>query len=110
MGLYDVLMVNSIFDGMNLVAKEGAVLNRNRGVILLSRHAGAIEEMQRFAVPIDPLDIGGTADALAQVLEMSDEERGRRAQGLRRAAARRTPAEWVEQQLADLEAAVPTPS
>lgn len=100
--LYDVLVVNPIFDGMNLVAKEGPLLNRSDGVLVLSRNAGAIAELERYALPIDPLDIAATADAMRAALEMPVEERRKRSRGLRRAAGARTPADWIEEQLRDL--------
>lgn len=102
-GLYDVLLVNPIFDGMNLVAKEGSLLNENDGVLILSRNAGAIAELERWALPVDPLDIAGTADALHNALGMEAQDRRRRARGLRRAAEARTPAQWIQEQLDDLE-------
>ncbi|HEX6261561.1 MAG TPA: trehalose-6-phosphate synthase [Actinomycetota bacterium] len=101
-GLYDVLLVNPVFDGMNLVAKEGPLLNEGHGVLVLSRNAGAIAELDRWALPVDPVDIAGTADALHAALEMPDEERRARARGLRAAAEARTPADWIGEQLRDL--------
>ena len=101
-GMYDTLVVNPLLDGMNLVAKEGPLLNRTKGVLLLSRNAGAFEELGRHAIPVDPLDVTGTADALDAALRMRPEERARRARGLRRAITARSPAGWVEQQLLDL--------
>ncbi len=100
--LYDVLLVNPVFDGMNLVAKEGALLNENDGMLVLSRNAGASAELGRYALPVDPVDIFGTADAIRDGLEMPDEERRKRARGLRRAAGARTPADWIGEQLRDL--------
>ncbi|HEX2031481.1 MAG TPA: trehalose-6-phosphate synthase, partial [Actinomycetota bacterium] len=102
-GLYDVLVVNPIFDGMNLVAKEGALLNRHDGVLVLSRNAGAFTQLGAHAVGVDPLDLAGTADAMAAALSMPTEERGQRARALRRAAAAVTPAEWAGRQIQDLE-------
>lgn len=101
-GLYDVLLVNPLLDGMNLVAKEGPLLNRKDGVLVLSRNAGAIDELGRYALPVDPLDVTGTADALDAALRMPAEERARRVRGLRRAIRARSPANWVEQQLREL--------
>lgn len=102
--MFDVLLVNPVFDGMNLVAKEGALLNRTGGVVLLSKNAGAYAELGRGVVPLDPLDVAGTADAIEHALSMPEEERRRRMRVLRRAAARTTPFDWVEQQLAALSA------
>lgn len=102
-GLYDALLVNPVFDGMNLVAKEGPLLNRSRGVLVLSRTAGAYAELGRAAIGVDPVDVAGTAEAIAEALEMPAEERATRAATLRRAAASRTPAQWAGRQLRDLE-------
>jgi trehalose 6-phosphate synthase len=97
--LYDALLVNPIFDGMNLVAKEGALLNRNDGVLILSRNSGAIAELDRGALAIDPLDITGTADAIHAALEMEGRDRKQRAKILLKAAEARTPAHWIDEQL-----------
>jgi trehalose 6-phosphate synthase len=102
-GLYDVLMVNSLMDGMNLVAKEGPVLNRRAGNLILSNNAGAIEELGEHALCVEPLEVSGTADALLRALEMPEDERVRRARALRRAAGAVTPAAWARRQIRDLE-------
>ena len=100
--LYDVLMVNPVFDGMNLVAKEGPVLNRRQGVLILSRTAGASAELGAASIGIDPVDIAGTANAIARALEMPSSERAVRAAALRRTAAARSPAQWASRQVRDL--------
>jgi trehalose 6-phosphate synthase len=102
-GIYDVLIVNPVFDGMNLVAKEGPLLNRRGGALVLSRTAGASAELGRAAVGVDPVDVAGTAEAIAEALELPEEERARRATALRRTAAARTPMQWARRQLRDLE-------
>jgi len=100
--LYDALVVNALFDGMNLVAKEGPVLNRRGGALILSRNAGAFAELGDHALPVDPLDVAGTADAMHRALTMPEDERVTRARALRRAASSRTPGEWVARQVEDL--------
>ena len=102
---YDVLLVNPVFDGMNLVAKEGALLNRRHGALVLSRTAGAYAEMGRAALGVDPVDIAGTAAAIATALELPEEERVARASALRRTAASRSPAQWISRQRRDLDRA-----
>jgi trehalose 6-phosphate synthase len=102
-GIYDALMVNPVFDGMNLVAKEGPLLNRAAGTLILSRTAGAYAELGGSAIGIDPVDVAGTAEAIALALEMPREERAARAVKLRRTAASRTPKQWAGRQLRDLE-------
>jgi len=110
--LYDVLLVNPLFDGMNLVAKEGPVLNRRAGVLVLSTNAGAHAELGRYALSVNPVDLMETVEALAGALDMPEQERKRRANGLR-AAVLRNPAErWITDQLGDLDrldlAAIPS--
>jgi trehalose 6-phosphate synthase len=102
-GIYDVLMVNPVFDGMNLVAMEGPVLNRHDGVVLLSRNAGAFEILDKHVLPVAPFDIEDQAEALERALAMSDEERKRRARGIKRVVAAHPLSKWVASQLDDLE-------
>jgi trehalose 6-phosphate synthase len=96
---YDVLLVNPIRDGLNLVAKEGALLNEREGAIVLSREAGSWFELKEHAIGINPYDITATGDALLHALEMSDEEKIARAQGLRDAAGARQPSDWLQDQI-----------
>jgi trehalose 6-phosphate synthase len=107
LGIYDVLLVNPVFDGMNLVAKEGPVLNEEDGVLVLSTNAGAHAELRDHALPVDPLDVAGTADALDAALRMSPEDRERRSTGLRRAAEGGSPARWAASQLRALDRIAP---
>jgi len=102
-GLYDVLFVNPVYDGMNLVAMEGPLLNRRHGVLVLSRNAGAYWRLGRYALAVNPFDLGEMADALAQALEMPADERARRARGLSRLVLSNPPERWVRGQLEDLE-------
>jgi trehalose 6-phosphate synthase len=102
-GTYDVLIVNPVFDGMNLVAKEGPLLNRRSGALVLSRTAGASAELGKAAVGVDPVDVAGTAEAIVEALELPDQDRAARAIALRRVAAARTPMQWARRQLRDLE-------
>ncbi|MFP5297395.1 MAG: trehalose-6-phosphate synthase [Actinomycetota bacterium] len=103
--VYDVLVVNSIMDGMNLVSKEGPVVNENDGVLVLSEGAGSFEEMGGHAIGIhDALNVDETADAIERALDMSPEERRSRSDQLRRAAQKVQPEHWIEAQLDDLEA------
>jgi trehalose 6-phosphate synthase len=104
-GLYDALMVNPVFDGMNLVAKEGVLLNRRHGALILSRTAGAYAELGRHAIGVDPVDVAGIAEAVDRAFRMPEGERAARATGLRRAAASRTPMQWARRQLRDLDRA-----
>ena len=102
-GIYDVLLVNPVRDGMNLVAKEGAVLNTRDGVVVLSENAGAYPELRPHVLAVNPFDVGATAEAIATVLDMDADERRRRAGGTREAVVRNRLEDWVPSQLADLE-------
>jgi trehalose 6-phosphate synthase len=96
----DVLLVNPVRDGLNLVAKEGPLLNTAAGVLVLSREAGAFEELAEPALGINPFDISGTAEALHRALRMDPEERQRRAEHLRSLVRARTAADWMQDQIA----------
>jgi trehalose 6-phosphate synthase len=100
---YDVLLVNPLADGMNLVAMEGPALNRRRGVLVLSRQAGAFGRLGRSALGVHPFDVGETAEALHEALSMPEQERARRATALRRTVGRLDPAGWAQDQVRDLE-------
>ena len=78
---YDVMMVNAMFDGMNLVAKEGPLVNERNGVSILSENTGAHEELGEFALSVNPFDVQELADAIYSALTMSAEGRARRASG-----------------------------
>ncbi len=92
---YDMLLVNPIRDGLNLVAMEGPAVNERDGVLVLSREAGAYDDLADVAVGINPFDVTGTAAAMASGLSMSDAERRVRAAELRRRARSRIPAHWL---------------
>ena len=96
--LYDVLLVNSIADGMNLVAKEGPIVNLRNGVLVLSERTGAYQQLAPGALVIPPLDIYATAEALHQALIMPAEERRQRAERLRQLIERDDIVSWLCQQ------------
>jgi trehalose 6-phosphate synthase len=101
--LSDVLLINPVRDGLNLVAKEGPLLNTADGVLVLSHEAGAWEELGLAgagALGVNPFDVSGTAEALHAALSMSPPERARRAGALRTAVRGRTSADWWADQLA----------
>jgi trehalose 6-phosphate synthase len=100
--MYDVLVVNPVFDGMNLVAREGPCLNRKAGVLVLSRNAGAAIELAPAALIVNPVDVDRTARAISDALDMPEGERQERARRLRRLARGRSPAKWLDAQLRDL--------
>jgi trehalose 6-phosphate synthase len=99
---YDVMIVNAMFDGMNLVAKEGPLVNERDGVSILSENTGAHEELGAFALSVNPFDIKETADAIHAALTMSAEERARRARGLKAVVTARDPGHWIDEQLEDI--------
>jgi trehalose 6-phosphate synthase len=105
---YDVLLVNPIRDGMNLVAKEGPLVNERDGVVCLSPEAGAFEDLAPAVVETHPFDLDGAARALATALDEDAGARRERAARLRELAAARTPEHWLDDQLAALDAAGPT--
>ena len=100
---YDVLLVNSIIDGMNLVAKEGALLNERNGVLILSEGAGAVHQLGEDSILIAPTDVEGTADAMYQALTMPLAERRRRAEGLRKQVEGDDVATWFQDQVNDIQ-------
>ena len=96
---YDVLLVNPVRDGLNLVAKEGAAVNERDGVLALSRESGVWSELGPWALELNPFDLTATADALHTALTMAPQERADRAAGLRDAARRRGPDDWLADQM-----------
>jgi trehalose 6-phosphate synthase len=101
---YDVLLVNAMFDGMNLVAKEGPLLNERDGVSILSENTGAHEELGDYALSVNPFDIQELADSIHAALTMDVDERARRLAGLKASVVARDPGDWVDDQLADIRA------
>jgi trehalose 6-phosphate synthase len=101
--LADVVLVNPLRDGMNLVAKEAPVLSERGCALVLSREAGAFDELGADALPVNPFDVTGTADALHAALSMSEEERAARCARLAAAARMLPPIEWFADQLRPLE-------
>ena len=106
MRLYDVLLVNPVIDGMNLVAKEGPTVNACDGVLVLSECAGAHEQLGKYALSVVPTDLVGTMEALYQALTMSAEERERQAAALRSSIEEEDIAMWLYRQLVDINALV----
>lgn len=98
---YDVLLVNPVIDGMNLVVKEGPVVNERDGAIVLSRTAGAFVQMRRAVLPVTATDTEETMEQLYEALTMSAHERHERAGLAREAAIASTPTQWVLDQLRD---------
>jgi trehalose 6-phosphate synthase len=99
MQLYDVLLVNAIVDGMNLVAKEGPIVNTRDGVLILSERAGARQQLEPGALIVSPCDVYATAEAMHQALVMPSAERRERARELCRLVEEEDIAAWLCRQL-----------
>ncbi len=96
---YDVLLVNSIADGMNLVAKEGPIVNQRDGVLILSERTGAEEQLKSGSIVISPCDVYATAEAIHQALVMSEEQRQELNDRLRWLIKREDISDWFCKQL-----------
>lgn len=98
---YDALLVNPLRDGLNLVAKEGPMMNRRGGVVCLSPEAGAYDELAPAVLPAHPYDIDQTARALHTALSMPADSRRDQATRLRALAGAHTPATWLQAQISE---------
>ncbi|MET0937659.1 MAG: trehalose-6-phosphate synthase, partial [Gaiellaceae bacterium] len=106
---YDVLFVNPIFDGLNLVAKEGPMLNERDGVLVLSENAGAAQELAPWAFVVSPFDVEEQADALHRALQMPADERSARLTALQEHVRTHDSAWWADGVFAALDG-VPAPA
>ncbi|MCI0829546.1 MAG: trehalose-6-phosphate synthase [Chloroflexi bacterium] len=102
MKLYDVLLVNTIIEGMNLVAKEGPVVNNRDGVLVLSQSSGVHQQLADGAISVSPTDIEGTMEALHQAVTMPAEDRKDRAARLVESVCREDINHWLYQQMHDI--------
>ncbi|HEV3495739.1 MAG TPA: trehalose-6-phosphate synthase, partial [Actinomycetes bacterium] len=98
----DVLMVNALADGMNLVAKEAVVVNTRASVLALSENTGAHQELGAFAVTLHPFDIQQQADALHEALTMDPDIRRARRQAAATVVEENDITKWLTSQLTDL--------
>jgi trehalose 6-phosphate synthase len=103
--LADVLLVNPVRDGMNLVAKEVPLLSDRSCAVVLSREAGAAAALAEGALLVNPYDVSATAQALHEALSMNSAERNRRGALLAQASAACPPQQWLASQLSALDAA-----
>jgi trehalose 6-phosphate synthase len=92
----DALVVNPVRDGMNLVCKEGAVVNDRDAVLILSSEAGALPDMAEGALIVNPFDVSELADAMAAAMTMDGAERARRGRSLRAGATALPPRAWFQ--------------
>jgi trehalose 6-phosphate synthase len=104
---YDVLLTNPVMDGLNLVAKEAPLVNARDGVVVLSREAGAYEELAEWVVGVDPLDVEGQAEALAQAIAMPPGDRRDRLAGIRSRVRAHDLDAWADYELEQLERRAP---
>ena len=102
---FDVMLVNAIFDGLNLVAKEAPLVNERDGVLILSENAGSHEELAEWALTVNPFDVAAQADAIARALAMETGERRARLEAIRAHVREHDLAAWIAAQLADLDRA-----
>ena len=100
---FDVLLVNAIIDGMNLVAKEAPLVNTRDGVLVLSENTGAHEELEPWVVSVNPFDVAGQAQALHVALTMAGDERRGRLEAIRRHIREHDISAWIETQLRDVD-------
>ena len=106
---FDVLLVNPVYDGLNLVVKEGALVNQIDGVMVLSENAGAHEELQAHVLSINPFDVEATAAAMQAGLSMGAEERKLLNEGAREVVRTNDIARWISRQVQDLRDLVAKP-
>jgi trehalose 6-phosphate synthase len=104
MATADLLIVNPVWDGMNLVAKEGPAISRRDLALILSRNAGAADDLGPGALLVNPFDTAELAEAIGTALELSPDERAKRAALLREGATALPPQEWFAVQRDDLAA------
>jgi trehalose 6-phosphate synthase len=100
---FDVLLVNAIFDGMNLVAKEAPLVNTRDGVVVLSENTGAHAELGEWALTVNPFDVEAQAEAIHQALSLDAGERHRRLDAIRMHVREHDVNAWLEVQLAALD-------
>jgi trehalose 6-phosphate synthase len=100
---YDALLVNAVFDGLNLVSKEAPLLNNRAGVLILSENTGAHEELAAWALTVNPFDVYGQAQSIHAALTMPEDDRRRRLESIRAHVRENDLAAWIAAQLADLD-------
>ena len=100
---YDALLVNAIFDGLNLVSKEAPLVNGRDGVLILSENAGSHAEIGEWAITVNPFDVYEQANAIHAALTMGAAERRDRIRGIRGRVRGHDLAAWIAAQLDDLD-------
>ncbi|MGH2971641.1 MAG: alpha,alpha-trehalose-phosphate synthase (UDP-forming) [Gaiellaceae bacterium] len=101
---FDVLFVNAVFDGLNLVSKEASYVNTRNGAVVLSENAGSFEELgTKGVLRVNPFDVAGQADVLYAALMMDEDEKRHRLEAIRAHLRAHDVAAWGDAQLADLD-------
>ena len=100
---FDVLLVNAIIDGMNLVAKEAPLVNTRDGVVVLSENTGAHAELGEWALSVNPFDVEGQAEAIHEALSLPEDDRRRRLGAIQSHVREHDVGRWIELQLAALD-------
>jgi trehalose 6-phosphate synthase len=96
---FDVLLVNAIFDGLNLVAKEAPLVNERDGVLLLSENTGAHDELAPYVITVNPFDVSGQAQAIHEALQLPQAVRRERLDGIRARVREHDLSAWIREQL-----------
>lgn len=100
---YDLLLINSIHDGMNIVPKEGSIVNKNNGILIISDTTGSYDELKEYSLNINATDISETADAIYKAVHMRHEEREKRLNGLKGRIQQYDVYKWIGEQFNDIE-------
>ncbi len=100
---YDCLLINSINDGMNIVPKEGSVVNEKGGILILSETTGAYDELEKNAIGINALDITETADAIYKAVKMKQDQREKHLNGLKNTIYHYDVYRWMGEQFNDIQ-------
>jgi trehalose 6-phosphate synthase len=100
---YDCLLINSIHDGMNIVPKEGSIVNENNGALIISETTGAYDELKDYSININAFDISETAEAIHKAVTLNHEEREKRLNGIKRVISNYDVYSWIGEQFADIQ-------
>jgi trehalose 6-phosphate synthase len=106
---FDVLFVNAVYDGLNLVSKEAMLVNERDGVLVLSENAGAFEELGDWAIPVNPFDVAEQAEAIHRALELPPDERRARGEAIRAHVRAHDLDHWIARQLESFDGLSLTP-
>ena len=97
-----MVLVNTIIEGTNLVAKEGPGVNTRDGVLVLSNSSGVYRQLAGSVLSVSPTEVEGTMEALHPAITMSAEDRKNRAEWLYKSVCREDINHWLKQQMDDI--------